>query len=45
MTEYLDLLPTYFIVSQVELTSDLPAAVEAENIPRLKLQILPAEGE
>ena len=45
MTEYLDLLPTYFIVSQVELTSDLPAAVEAENIPGLKLQILPAEGE
>jgi isoleucyl-tRNA synthetase len=45
MTEYLDLLPTYFIVSQVELTSDLPVAVEAENIPGLKLQILPAEGE
>ncbi len=45
MTEYLDLLPTYFIVSQVELTTDLPAAVEAENIPGLKLQILPAEGE
>jgi len=45
MTEYLDLLPTYFIVSQVELTTDLPAAVEAENIPGLKLQILSAEGE
>ena len=45
LTDYLDLLPTYFIVSQVELTADLPAAVEAENIPGLKLQILPAEGE
>ena len=45
MTEYLDLLPSYFIVSQVELTTDLPAAVEAENVPGLKLQVLPAEGE
>lgn len=45
LTEYLDLLPTYFIVSQVELTTDLPAAVEAENIPGLKLQVLPADGE
>ena len=45
LAEYLDLLPTYFIVSQVELTSDLPDAVAAENLPGLKLQILPAEGE
>ncbi len=45
MEEYLDLLPTYFIVSQVELTTNLPAAVEAENIPGLKLQVLPADGE
>jgi isoleucyl-tRNA synthetase len=45
LAEYLDLLPTYFIVSQVELTSDLPDAVAAENFPGLKLQILPAEGE
>ncbi|MEA3362202.1 MAG: isoleucine--tRNA ligase [Thermodesulfobacteriota bacterium] len=45
LTEYLDMLPTYFIVSQVELTTNLPAAVEAEGIPGLKLQILPADGE
>ena len=45
MVEYLDLLPTYFIVSQVELTTDLPAAVDAENIPGLRLQVLPADGE
>ncbi|MCK5826391.1 MAG: isoleucine--tRNA ligase [Desulfuromusa sp.] len=45
MEEYLELLPTYFIVSQVELTTNLPAAVEAENIPGLKLQVLPADGE
>ncbi len=45
MTEYLDLLPTYFIVSQVELTTNLQEAVKTENIPGLKLQVLPAEGE
>ncbi len=45
LTDYLDLLPTYFIVSQVELTTDLPAAVSAENIPGLRLQVLPADGE
>ena len=45
MADYLDLLPTYFIVSQVELTTDLPAAVDAENIPGLRLQVLPADGE
>jgi len=45
MVEYLDLLPTYFIVSQVELTQNLPAAVDAENIPGLRLQVLPADGE
>ncbi len=45
LSEYLDLLPTYFIVSQVELSDSLPAAIEAENIPGLKLQVLPADGE
>ncbi len=45
LSDYLDLLPTYFIVSQVELSEDLSAAVEAENIPGLRLQVLPAEGE
>ncbi|MCK5914479.1 MAG: hypothetical protein KAG12_11420, partial [Desulfuromusa sp.] len=40
-----ELLPTYFIVSQVELTSDLPAGEGAESIPDLKIQILPADGE
>ncbi len=45
LTEYLDLLPTYFIVSQVELTDNLPAAVESESIPGLKLQVLPADGK
>jgi isoleucyl-tRNA synthetase len=45
LTEYLDLLPTYFIVSQVELTDNLPAAVAAENIAGLKLQVLSADGE
>lgn len=45
LTDYSDSLPTYFIVSQVELTKDLSAAVEAENIPGLKLQVLPADGE
>ncbi|MFK5926804.1 MAG: isoleucine--tRNA ligase [Desulfuromusa sp.] len=45
LADYLDLLPTYFIVSQVELTKDLPAAVAAENIPGLKLQVLPADGK
>ena len=45
LSEYLNLLPTYFIVSQVELTTDLPAAVDAENIPGLRLQVLPADGE
>ncbi|MEE4254321.1 MAG: isoleucine--tRNA ligase [Desulfuromusa sp.] len=45
LTDYLESLPTYFIVSQVELSKDLSAAVEAENIPGLKLQVLPADGE
>ena len=45
LEEYLDLLPAYFIVSQVELTADIPAAQEAENIPGLKLQVLAADGE
>jgi len=45
LTDYLDLLPTYFIVSQVELSTALPAAVAAEDISGLKLQVLPAEGE
>ncbi len=45
LTDYLDWLPTYFIVSQVELTADLPEPVEAENIPGLKIQIITAAGE
>ncbi|MCW9049963.1 MAG: isoleucine--tRNA ligase [Deltaproteobacteria bacterium] len=45
LEDYRDLLPTYFIVSQVELTESLPAAMDAENIPGLKLQVLAAEGE
>jgi len=45
LTEYLDLLPTYFIVSQVELTDNLPAAIESESMPDLKLQLLPADGK
>nr|WP_321393853.1 zinc finger domain-containing protein [uncultured Desulfuromusa sp.] len=45
LTDYLDSLPTYFIVSQVELSKNLSDAVEAENIPGLKLQVLPADGE
>jgi len=45
LADYLESLPTYFIVSQVELTKNLSAAVAAENIPGLKLQVLPADGE
>jgi isoleucyl-tRNA synthetase len=45
LADYLESLPTYFIVSQVELTKNLSAAVDAENIPGLKLQVLPADGE
>jgi isoleucyl-tRNA synthetase len=45
LANYLDHLPTYFIVSQVELTKELPEGQEAENVPGLKLQILAADGE
>lgn len=45
ISSYQDLLPTYFIVSQVELTDDIPEPQDAENIPGLKLQVLSAEGE
>ncbi len=45
LEEYRELLPTYFIVSQVELTTDLTTAEEAEGIPGLRLQVLPADGE
>ncbi len=45
LTDYLDLLPTYFIVSQVELTADLTAPQAAENLADFKLEVLPADGE
>ena len=45
LNDYLDLLPTYFIVSQVELTSDLTTGVDAEDISGMKLQVLAADGE
>ena len=44
LTDYLDLLPTYFIVSQVELTTDLNEAIAAEDIPGMKLQVQLADG-
>ena len=45
LNDYLELLPSYFIVSQVELNNNLTDGTEAENIPGLKVQILPADGE
>jgi isoleucyl-tRNA synthetase len=42
---YKELLPAYFIVSQVELTDDIPQPQDAEHIPGLKLQVLKADGE
>ena len=45
LEEYSDLLPTYFIVSQVELTDQIPAPQAGEQIEGLKLQVLDAEGE
>ena len=45
MNDYLDLLPNYFIVSQVEFSDNLTEGTEAENVPGLKIQILPADGE
>ncbi len=45
LTDYLELLPTYFIVSQVELATDLNGAVVAKDIPSMKLQVLLADGK
>ncbi len=45
LKEYKELLPTYFIVSQVELTDQIPAPQAGEQIEGLKLQVLDAEGE
>ncbi len=42
---YKELLPTYFIVSQVELTDDIPEPQEAEHVPGMRLQVLSADGE
>jgi len=45
LDDYRELLPNYFIVSQVEFSDSLNEGIEAENIPGLKIQILPADGE
>ncbi len=45
LEEYRDQLPSLFIVSQVELADELGDGVEAEQLPGLKLQVQPAEGE
>ena len=45
LEEYKELLPTYFIVSQVELTDNLPDPQEGEHIAGLKLQVMAADGE
>ena len=45
LQEYQELLPTYLIVSQVELCETLDAGTPAEQLPGLKIQILPADGE
>lgn len=45
LQQYQTQLASYFIVSQVDLVDELSAGVEAEQLPGLKLQVLPAEGE
>ena len=45
LKEYSEQLANIFIVSQVELVDALDDGIEAEQLPGLKLQVLPAEGE
>ena len=45
LQQYQQLLPAYFIVSQVELVDTLDNGIDAEQIAGLKLQVLPADGE
>ncbi len=45
LAQYQDLLPAYFIVSQVELRDQLDDGHAAEQIPDLKILIQAAEGE
>jgi isoleucyl-tRNA synthetase len=45
LQEYLPLLPSYFIVSQVELCETLDGATTAEGIEDLQLRVDAADGE
>ena len=45
LEDYRELLPAYFIVSQVELVEQLPEGQDAEQISGLKLQVLTADGK
>ncbi|MFO7577785.1 MAG: class I tRNA ligase family protein, partial [Pelovirga sp.] len=45
LTDYLPLLATYFIVSQVELVDALPQGTEAGQVAGLLVQVVAAEGE
>jgi isoleucyl-tRNA synthetase len=45
LQRYQDQLASIFIVSQVELVDMLSEGVAAEQLPGLKLQVLPADGE
>ncbi|PLY00554.1 MAG: isoleucine--tRNA ligase [Desulfuromonas sp.] len=45
LDEYRELLPTYFIVSQVELVDELADGKAGENIPGLSLLVTAADGE
>jgi isoleucyl-tRNA synthetase len=45
LNDYHDWLPSFFIVSQVELTQNLTHPSEAEQIPGLKIEITRADGD
>jgi len=45
LASYSNLLPAYFIVSQVEVVTNLAGGQEAEQIPGLKLQVVAADGD
>ncbi len=45
LQQYQTQLASHFIVSQVELVNELSEGVTAEQLPGLKLQVLPADGE
>ena len=45
LNDYRDWLPSFFIVSQVELTQNLAHPSEAEQVPGLKIEITRADGD